>query len=253
MIDGIGPGASFVINARGGKQSHLPYRADLLPGWGILAQAIVAGEGAEKYEPLNWHDISEAEHLNHALTHLLKLVAGDESEDHLAHAACRLSFALEIRHLREQGLWTEAEGCKCHRCVVRKQGRAPEGWVPHPDGLWGKHMGAATDYSKHAHNGPYMGCGCLACDGHRNRIERENSDGLSDEKQPEAVAGWVAAHLSRSGDSYLCLDGRRMHGHDGGLWGYRHNECLRFDEPIVGSNSSCCNRSRRLMASEPAP
>lgn len=111
---------TITTNSRGGKQSHLDGRCDLLPALGVLDVAKVVALGAERYAPFNWHDISVAEHLNHALTHLMHHVAGDEGEDHLAHAGCRLLFALEIRQLAADGKWTEADGCRCGHCVERK-------------------------------------------------------------------------------------------------------------------------------------
>lgn len=95
VIDGVGPDAPTETNAAGGKQSHSPYRADLLPPHALLAVAEVLKHGADKYGPNNWHAIPVADHLNHALVHLYALAAGDDSDDHLEHAACRLLMALD--------------------------------------------------------------------------------------------------------------------------------------------------------------
>ncbi len=54
------------------------------------------GEGAEKYEAWNWLRIDVPDHINHALTHLYAYLSGDTSENHLAHAACRVHMALEL-------------------------------------------------------------------------------------------------------------------------------------------------------------
>jgi hypothetical protein len=95
-VPGIGPQAPTATNTAGGRQSVLPYRCDLLPAVAVLRVARVLAEGAAKYGPDNWRQIPAGDHLNHGLTHLLALQAGDQSDAHLAHAACRLLFALEL-------------------------------------------------------------------------------------------------------------------------------------------------------------
>lgn len=97
---GVGPDAPTVTNAAGGKQSRTRYRCDLLPGRAVLAVAEVLSAGAEKYGEDNWRLIPVRDHVNHALTHLLAFVAGDGSDDHLSHAACRVLFALDLERLR---------------------------------------------------------------------------------------------------------------------------------------------------------
>ena len=74
----------------------LPYRSDLLPPRALLEVARVLKAGSERYGVDAWRRIPAPEHLNHALTHLLALLAGDTTEPHLAHAACRLLFALDL-------------------------------------------------------------------------------------------------------------------------------------------------------------
>lgn len=104
-IAGVGKDSPTVTNAAGGKQSHSPYRADLLPPHALLAVSAVLSEGARKYGPNNWHKISAADNLNHALVHILALQAGDVSDEHLEHAATRILFALDqVRSGREQKL-----------------------------------------------------------------------------------------------------------------------------------------------------
>lgn len=100
IIDGVGPDTPTLVNERGGKQSAIPYRCDLLPARATLAVAGVLAPGAVKYGENNWRNISVGEHVNHALTHLFAYLAGDASDDHLSHAACRALMALEI-HLGE--------------------------------------------------------------------------------------------------------------------------------------------------------
>lgn len=95
VVAGVGRDAPVAVNAAGGKQSHSPYRADLLPPQALLAVAAVLKHGADKYGANNWHLIPVADHVNHALVHLLALQAGDGSDDHLEHAATRILFALD--------------------------------------------------------------------------------------------------------------------------------------------------------------
>lgn len=94
-VTGVGPDSPTVVGATGGKQSHVPYRADLLPPHALLAVAGVLHHGADKYGENNWHLIPVKDHVNHALVHLLALSAGDASDAHLEHAACRILFALD--------------------------------------------------------------------------------------------------------------------------------------------------------------
>jgi hypothetical protein len=83
-------------NPNGGRQSRLAERTDLLPPAAVLAVARVLKGGAAKYGDRNWRLIGVREHLNHALTHAYKFLAGDAEEPHLHNAACRLLMALEI-------------------------------------------------------------------------------------------------------------------------------------------------------------
>lgn len=96
VVPGVGPDAPIITNARGGKQSHILYRLDLLPALATLAVARVLYHGAAKYGDDNWRSISTREHLNHLLLHVLAWLAGDRQDDHLDHMACRALMALEI-------------------------------------------------------------------------------------------------------------------------------------------------------------
>ena len=60
MIEGVGPEAATTTNDKGGKQSALPYRCDLLPAQALLAIANVLHHGAVKYGPDNWRKICPA-------------------------------------------------------------------------------------------------------------------------------------------------------------------------------------------------
>ena len=71
----------------------------------VLARTLAAGRrthraGAWRLKPV-------LKHLRHARKHLDLLATGSEGEDHLAHAACRLLMALE---LRERTAQTRAAG-----------------------------------------------------------------------------------------------------------------------------------------------
>ena len=98
LVEGVGADAPVVMNEQGGRQSDSPYRADLLPPLALLAVAKVLKHGADKYAAWNWHAIPVADHVNHAIVHLLALAAGDTSDAHLDHAACRILFALDSHH-----------------------------------------------------------------------------------------------------------------------------------------------------------
>jgi hypothetical protein len=94
-VSGVGPDAPTKTNATGGRQSDSPYRSDLLPPHALLAVARVLKHGADKYGENNWHLIPVREHIDHALTHILAYLAGDASDDHIEHAACRILFAAD--------------------------------------------------------------------------------------------------------------------------------------------------------------
>ena len=94
-IPGVGPDAPIVTAANGAQQSQSPYRCDLLPGQATLHVAGVFAYGADKYGDNNWRGIELKDHLNHVLTHILAHLAGDVSDDHLGHAACRMLMGLE--------------------------------------------------------------------------------------------------------------------------------------------------------------
>ena len=64
-----------------------------------LATTMAEGAAAGKDDgPIpEWEKMTCEEHLNHACRHILAVFDGDTSEDHLAHAFCRLMFALRHR------------------------------------------------------------------------------------------------------------------------------------------------------------
>ena len=96
IVPGVSPDQPIVYNEKGGGQSNSPYRMDLVDPKSILEIASVLKHGAEKYGDDNWKLISTQDHLNHLLVHVYAHLAGDESDKHLAHAACRAIFALGV-------------------------------------------------------------------------------------------------------------------------------------------------------------
>lgn len=59
----------------------------------IIKVAEVLQYGVGRYEPNNWRLIPREEHLNHALIHIVAMIAGDTQDDHRGHALCRLMMA----------------------------------------------------------------------------------------------------------------------------------------------------------------
>ena len=106
---GLNPDAEIVENAQGGKQSEKSYRFDLVPARASFAVAEVFAYGAKRYEPWNWLKIPLADHLNSVLGHINAYMMGDDQDDHLEHAACRMMMALELHMLGEDAIQPQNE------------------------------------------------------------------------------------------------------------------------------------------------
>lgn len=102
QIADLSPTAPITTNEAGGKQSSIPYRLDLVPANAILSVAHILNDGEKKYGKNNWRKIERDDHLNHALIHIFALLSGDQQDNHLGHAACRMLMALEVE-LNPQG------------------------------------------------------------------------------------------------------------------------------------------------------
>lgn len=90
--------APTITNDKGGKQSQLSYRFDLLDTKAMFQLASILHQGAIKYGDNNWRNIPAQDHINHALVHIFAYLHHDTQDDHLGHAFCRLMFALDTEH-----------------------------------------------------------------------------------------------------------------------------------------------------------
>lgn len=96
-IEGVGKDVEMVVNESGGKQSRLDYRFDLIDSKAIFALAKVLDEGEKRYGKDNWRKIEAQSHINHAISHLYAHLTGDNQDEHLEHAFCRVMMAVATR------------------------------------------------------------------------------------------------------------------------------------------------------------
>jgi len=101
------------VNAQGGVQHRVEERCMALFPRAQLAIARLRKHGHEVdgYADENYKCIEPGEHVDRALRHIFKWMAGDTEDgytyDHLIHAACRLEMALEIILSEEEELRRE--------------------------------------------------------------------------------------------------------------------------------------------------
>lgn len=84
------------VEANGAKHSKIPYRMDLIWPNALLALARIFGEGAKTHGETNYRNLDKNIVYNHLMTHLVQWKSGDQSEEHLAHALCRLVMLMEL-------------------------------------------------------------------------------------------------------------------------------------------------------------
>lgn len=96
IIEGVGPEAPIHRHENGGLESK-PIGSFVLsfPAKALIAVGKVVLHGLERYAPNNWRKIPRSSHINHAVGHILAEIAGDNQDNHLEHAACRLLMAIE--------------------------------------------------------------------------------------------------------------------------------------------------------------
>ncbi len=113
-------------------------RYDLISPIGLRRLAETYAYGARKYGDDNWlKGIPASDLFNHAVRHLYLWLAGDRSEDHLAHSVWNIMAIMHFEEMRPElidivylrAAGTAQHGCpeeECPACVAPRYPEPPE-------------------------------------------------------------------------------------------------------------------------------
>ena len=103
-MTGLDNNQRITTNDNGGMQHFRPYRAQALPPRALIEVSKVRYIGYSElgYDDDNYKSIPKEEHIGRALIHIFAYLAGDTSNNHLAHAATRILMALELEEIDKE-------------------------------------------------------------------------------------------------------------------------------------------------------